>query len=170
MHPRAGLVKIARLIWSHYTAIDMVDPKGKRMKKAIFTTLIIALLLLVSPLPGNGFDGGHGYHGGYGYRGGYGYGGRYWRGPYYGGGVWIGPGWGSWWGAPLYGGVLPYPYYATPPVVVQQSPPVYVEPAPQPDEAYYWYYCENPKGYYPYVKQCPNGWMKVVPSPAPPGQ
>jgi hypothetical protein len=144
------------------------------MKKAIFTTLIMALLLLVSPLSGSGFDGGHGYHGGYGYRGGYGYGGGYWRGPYYRGGVWIGPGWGPWWGpwwgGPVYGGALPYPYYATPPVVVQQSPPMYVEPAPQPEEAYYWYYCENPKGYYPYVKQCPNGWMKVVPSPAPPGQ
>jgi hypothetical protein len=38
----------------------------------------------------------------------------------------------------------------------------------QPVEPIYWYYCQNPQGYYPYVKQCPNGWMKVVPSPPPP--
>jgi hypothetical protein len=29
----------------------------------------------------------------------------------------------------------------------------------------YWYYCEDPKGYYPYVTECPDGWMKVVPPP-----
>jgi hypothetical protein len=40
-----------------------------------------------------------------------------------------------------------------------------VQPAPQPEEPNYWYYCHNPEGYYPYVKKCPSGWMKVVPSP-----
>ena len=33
----------------------------------------------------------------------------------------------------------------------------------------YWYYCQNPQGYYPYVNSCPGGWMKVVPQP-PPGR
>ena len=66
--------------------------------------------------------------------------------------VFIGPG-------PFWFG---YPYYA-PPVVVQPSPPVYVQPpatAPAPAS---WYYCENPKGYYPYVAQCRGGW-RAVPS------
>ncbi len=36
-------------------------------------------------------------------------------------------------------------------------------PAQQPA---YWYYCPNPPGYYPYVKECPPGWMTVAPSPA----
>ena len=67
------------------------------------------------------------------------------------------------------------PYYLGPrnppqTVVIQQ--PVreveYVQPPPPPPPAQtvvqqYWYYCQNPMGYYPYVKECPNGWMKVVP-------
>ncbi|MBI3329084.1 MAG: hypothetical protein HYZ81_20570 [Nitrospinae bacterium] len=66
---------------------------------------------------------------------------------------------------------VPYwtPYLA-PPVVVA-PPPVYVEqpPPPQsPPPPQYWYYCEDPKGYYPYVQQCPGGWMQVVPSTIPP--
>jgi len=81
------------------------------------------------------------------------------------GGVWIGPAWGPGWWGPAY---PYYPYYAPPPVVIQQqAPEIYVQPAPQPEESSYWYYCQDSKGYYPYVKQCPNGWMKVVPSPPP---
>lgn len=84
------------------------------------------------------------------------------------GGVWIGPGWGPGWGAPYPYYSYPYPYYAAPPVVIQQpAPEVYVQPAPQPEEPTYWYYCQDSRSYYPYVKQCPSGWMKVVPSPPP---
>ena len=79
------------------------------------------------------------------------------------GGVWIGPGW---WGPPYPYYSYPYPYYASPPVVIQQpAPEIYVQPAPQAEEPSYWYYCQDSKAYYPYVKQCPSGWMKVVPSP-----
>ena len=61
------------------------------------------------------------------------------------------------------------PSYYPPPVVVQQAPVVYMQLAPQavPAQPAYWYYCQDPPGYYPYVNQCPRGWMKVV--PAPPG-
>ncbi|HTG01193.1 MAG TPA: hypothetical protein VK654_11485 [Nitrospirota bacterium] len=83
----------------------------------------------------------------------------YWRGH-----IWIGPIWGPWWGYPGY----PYPYYESPPVVIQQQPPVYEERAPQQEQQSYWYYCRESKAYYPYVKQCPGGWLKVVPTPAPP--
>ena len=31
--------------------------------------------------------------------------------------------------------------------------------------AYYWYYCENPAGYYPYVQNCSGEWQAVPPSP-----
>ncbi|HTX54221.1 MAG TPA: hypothetical protein VMD08_12465 [Candidatus Baltobacteraceae bacterium] len=72
-------------------------------------------------------------------------------------------------GVPGYWGPYPYayPYYYPPaPVVVQQAPPpVVVQP---PAEPAYWYYCQNPQGYYPYVQSCPHGWMKVVPQGAPP--
>jgi hypothetical protein len=68
-------------------------------------------------------------------------------------------------GAPYwYPYALYYPYYA--PVyaraVLGPSPPAYVEPDPP---AQYWYYCQNPQGYHPYVQQCPGGWMQVVPNP-----
>ena len=69
-------------------------------------------------------------------------------------------------GSVVLGPWYPYYYYATLPVVIQQQPPVYVQAAPQP--ANYWYYCQNPQGYYPYVKECPGGWMKVVPEATPP--
>ena len=66
-------------------------------------------------------------------------------------------------------------YYSTPPVIIQQqSPDVYIQsapqyvPAPQTTEPVYWYYCQEAQGYYPYVKQCPQGWMKVVPTPPAP--
>ena len=58
----------------------------------------------------------------------------------------------------------PFGYYPAPTAVIQQ-PPVYVQP-PQ-EGPNYWYYCENPKGYYPYVQNCPYGWMKVVPDTTP---
>jgi hypothetical protein len=55
----------------------------------------------------------------------------------------------------------------TPPLVVEQpSVEYYIQPAPeQNEEPAYWYFCRKPEGYYPYVKQCPDGWMKVVPTP-----
>jgi hypothetical protein len=71
----------------------------------------------------------------------------------------------------------PAPYYAAPvyypaPVVVQSSPPVYVErsdvppaAAPAPQSQSYWYYCAGSKTYYPYVKDCPGGWQRVSPTP-----
>jgi len=78
------------------------------------------------------------------------------------GGIWIGPVW-PWWG-PAY----PY-YYSEPPIVIQQQPPVYEQQAPQVEEQqYYWYFCPESKAYYPYVKQCPSGWLKVIPTPSPP--
>jgi hypothetical protein len=92
-------------------------------------------------------------------------------GPAWGPGPGWAPGWGlGWaWGPPLYWGA-PYPNYVMPPVVIEQSPPIYVEPDLEAEQVYYWYHCENPQGYYPYVKQCPGGWTKVSPSPASPGQ
>ena len=110
----------------------------------------------------HGYRGGHGRRGFHGYRhvhGGWGYHRRHW-GPRWGFHFgWRGPGW---WGA----WAVPFGYYAPPPVIVQQQPPVYVQPEPQKFE--YWYYCQNPQGYYPYIKSCPGGWMRVVPETTPP--
>ena len=72
----------------------------------------------------------------------------------------------------------PYYYPPYPPVValpaypnavaVQPSAPVYVEKGsdaagPSAPSSNYWYYCPNPQGYYPYVTECPSGWMTVLP-------
>jgi hypothetical protein len=60
----------------------------------------------------------------------------------------------------------PYGHHAPPPVIIQQQPPVYVQPEQQ--EENYWYYCPDPQGYYPYIRNCESGWMKVVPDATPP--
>ena len=67
----------------------------------------------------------------------------------------------------------PYPYDPSP--VVVAPPSVYLQPAPQiqpapqtpsqpPAASSFWYYCEDPQGYYPYVQQCPGGWQPVAPT------
>ena len=73
-------------------------------------------------------------------------------------GVGIGPFWPYAYAYP-YRFAYAYPY-AYPPVVV--APPAYIPPAtPGP----YWWYCDNPAGYYPYVRSCPSGWRPVAPTP-----
>lgn len=77
-------------------------------------------------------------------------------------GVYFGPVWGPWW--------YPPPYYSQPQVIVVPPPPVYIEQQdtsadPAAAGQQYWYYCKSAKGYYPYVKECPNGWQKVLPQP-----
>jgi hypothetical protein len=54
-----------------------------------------------------------------------------------------------------------YPYYgpAAPMQAVQQAP------APMASAPQSWYYCDNPKGYYPYVQSCRNAWRPVSPTP-----
>ena len=44
-----------------------------------------------------------------------------------------------------------------PPIYYAQ--PVYIEQ--------YWYYCNDPAGYYPAVQNCPQGWQRVIPSSPP---
>jgi hypothetical protein len=105
--------------------------------------------------PGWGYPG-WGYPG-WGYRGWWGPGPWGYR-PYWGTGVYFAP-------PPIVVG--PPATYVSPPTVVQQAPPA-DSPAPQPEQ--YWYYCQESQAYYPYVKQCPHGWMKVVPQAQPPAR
>lgn len=99
---------------------------------------------------GPAFYGNYGYgYGGYGYGrygfGGYGYGYPYYYNP---------------------------PVYAYPPtVIVPATPPVYIQrqevqpTQPVRPQTNYWYYCRNPDGYYPYIRNCPGGWLQVAPQP-----
>ena len=110
------------------------------MKRIVYVLLGALALLMVNSPPSQAFHGGHGGE--------------------FGVGVWIGPG--------LWGPNYPYySLYAAPPVVAQGQPETYIQETPESEEPSYWYYCPDPQGYYPYVKKCPKGWMRVVPSPSP---
>ncbi len=83
--------------------------------------------------------------------------------------VWGGGPW-AWGGGPWWSGSV-----VSSPVVVS-APTVFVEApqsaewaaAPVPAPPVLWYYCTNPAGYFPYVQNCTEPWIKVVP-PAPTG-
>ena len=48
-----------------------------------------------------------------------------------------------------------------------------VQAAPQARADNYWHYWRNPEGYYPYVKNCPDGWIPdgwMQGPPQPPAQ
>lgn len=76
--------------------------------------------------------------------------------------------------------VVPAPWYYAPPPVVYAPPPVVYAPPPvvvaqppaqpayvsQPNQN--WYYCDNPRGYYPYVATCSAGWRQVPAQPSAP--
>ena len=66
---------------------------------------------------------------------------------------------------PLYYGAYRQVY--VPQVQQVPQPPAWVEQGPQQeagqDQAGFWYYCNNPQGYYPNVQQCPSGWNRVTP-------
>jgi outer membrane protein OmpA-like peptidoglycan-associated protein len=139
------------------------------MKKVILILALAVLVLFsISMIPGTTYarDGHWGGHGGGHWEG---HGGGHW-----GGGIWIGPGWGwgPWWNYPYYPYYPDYPYYPEyySPAIEQQEPPSYEQHSPRAQD--YWYFCTSPEGYYPYIKKCPSGWLKVVPSsvqpPSPP--
>jgi hypothetical protein len=98
----------------------------------------------------------YGHHRYYGHRGYHGHGSSY--------RIWIGPGWvPGWWGSAYSYGRY-YSYYPAPVVIPEQVQ----APEPSQEHESYWYYCQDPQGFYPYVKSCPGGWMKVVPEVVPP--
>jgi hypothetical protein len=125
------------------------------MKKVLGAALVGIMLLLGSALPGFAWGRGGGFHG---------------HGFHHDGHVFVRShvfigapffiGDPFWWG--------PWPYYSPPPVVVQPSSTTYLQQGPAAPT--YWYYCQSPQGYYPYVTQCPGGWLTVVPPVQPPAQ
>jgi hypothetical protein len=159
----------------------------KYMKLMIWVIAVVGLVVAGSIQPaeaasghgGGGFHGGggshgSGWHGGGGSHGGgwHGHGGHGGTHVFIGGsfGWWGWPWWGyGWWGAPYYPYYYgaPYPYYYSAPPAAQTGPTEYIQQAPAPPEQSYWYYCRSAGGYYPYVKDCAEGWMQVVPQPGP---
>lgn len=136
-------------------------------KKVVYGLFSLSLLFS-QPLWAHGHGGG-GYHGG-GHWGGGGWGHRhaFYGGFYSGGYPYFGYGYPYYgFGYPYYGYGFGYPYYSRTIITSPPTPPVYIERAAPAQESGYWYYCNNPKGYYPTVKECPGGWLQVAPEPTP---
>jgi hypothetical protein len=142
------------------------------MKQITLICFVIALIASNAAWARGGWGGG-GYYGGGHYGGGWGgyHGGGY--APYYGGiALGLGLGYGlGYYGNNYYGGYYGGGYPSTTIITAPATPPVYIQqaaPVVQQNPAGYWYYCNNPQGYYPYVKQCNNSWQQVEPTPPPP--
>jgi hypothetical protein len=84
-------------------------------------------------------------------------------------------GWGpaDYWGYPYPYYYPPYPYYYPPDpayYAAPQGPPPQAQ-APAPSQftgappQQFWYYCDNPQGYYPYVQNCGAAWKQVAATP-----
>jgi len=118
-------------------------------------TLIVFAALAVAMVFSSQGEANRGWHGGF--RG---------HGGHVGVGIYVGPGWYPWpWASYPY---YPYyPYAASPSVVIQEPAQDYIQPPAGHDDSDYWYYCPDAKGYYPDVKKCPKGWLKVVPPSGP---
>lgn len=71
----------------------------------------------------------------------------YYSNPYYGD---------SYYNDPYYGSYLPY---------AGDVPPANAIGGPPPESNQYWYYCRDPEGYYPYVRECRGRWEPVEPTP-----
>jgi hypothetical protein len=128
---------------------------------------------------GGGWHGGNWHGGGWGRPG---WGGGVWWGPpagtWWGGwgpgwGTWWGPGWGWGWGTSV--GVVAdapwgwdWPVWNAPVTVAAApgmgGPQTFVEPQAPTG---FWYYCTDPAGYFPYVRNCSKPWMTVVPPRGP---
>lgn len=89
---------------------------------------------------------------------------------------WYGGRWGWWWViggiwyyyvAPIY--PYPDPYVPGTVLVVQQQSETQSSPPAQAGPQY-WYHCNAPEGYYPYVPECPGGWTAVPATPPGVGQ
>src|SRR5450631_1628191 len=126
------------------------------MTKTMFKVFVVTVLILSTNFPASADR-----HGGYGGRGG--------RGGHGGGdgvGLLLLP---AIIAAEILALPFRYPHYVEPPpVVVREQPPAYIPPPQTVAPVHnYWYYCQNPQGYYPNVRQCTHQWMRVVPTPPP---
>ena len=146
----------------------------KRLRLAISLVPVLSALALAMPAQAAPPSGGsphvqsgthHDFHGDFHHhhdRHDFGFGFGFWD-------PWWGWGAADYWGYPYY-----YPYYYYPPYPAYYAPPPDTPPAgqaPAPAQAtgapppQYWYYCDNPQGYYPYVANCSSAWRQVAPTP-----
>lgn len=149
-----------------------------KFRKSVLAAAVLATMAVSSGAMADRGGGRGGWHGG-------------------GHGGWHGGGYGGWYGGygvgALIGGTLiagallspwaysqPY-YYSSYPTVVEyvpaaptvyyEQPRAYVEQPramqPAAADSGSWYYCNESRAYYPYVKDCASPWQRVAPTPAP---
>jgi hypothetical protein len=61
-----------------------------------------------------------------------------------------------------------FDYYGAPAVVTEPVTPQDLGPPPAAPPQQNWYYCENPTGYFPYVRECNEPWQAVPSTPGAP--
>jgi hypothetical protein len=181
--------------WRDFPITQTDDPVvglDREVVMRVAATILLAVGLTASSFvggaaaPGGHGGGGGGHIGGGGHFGG---GGRGYLGGGYGYGYGLGFGLGLglgalYYGYPYWGGYAPNdyydsyggydPYYAPdagyppppPPSGADMSNASQIPTAARPS-APYWYHCDNPEGYYPYVKTC-GTWQAVPATPPPP--
>jgi len=147
--------------WIFTSVLD--EDNAMKLFKSIFLTIALFGLVLATvdtawASHGQSHFGAHRsiqHHAGWGHGHGY-----YWAAGFY-GAAWP-------WFYPWYEGyavpVFPYSFYsetAAPVEYVEMNPAAPVSDA----SANAWYYCQNPQGYYPYVKSCAGGWQRVPAQP-----
>jgi hypothetical protein len=76
----------------------------------------------------------------------------------------------DYYGDPFVGPYDPYgfDYYGAPAVVTEPVTPQDLGPPPAAPPQQNWYYCENPTGYFPYVRECNEPWQAVPSTPGAP--
>ena len=144
----------------------------KHLKPAVAGLLLMVIASASSIVLADPGGRGHGYRGGH--HGG-GHVGIYLGGPLIGFGLPFYGGYGGYAGYPGYGygGYGPYAPYGYGPsttiITAPEPPPVYIEQNSSvpngPASDGNWYYCHNPDGYYPYVRQCAENWQQVPSQP-----
>lgn len=142
---------------------------GRRLCKIALTLVAVGAMAAGGPTLAGGRGGGGGMHGG-GFHGHDGF--FHHDGFHHGHGhvtFVVGGGWPGWWGYPYYGWPYPdsYPGYYVP---AAQYAVRYIEQGDGWDGASanaWWYRCDQPSGYYPYIKDCPAGWQTVPAQPSP---
>ena len=145
-----------------------------KLRKTVLAAALLSAVALSSAAMadrGGGWRGGHGGHGGW--HGGYGVGAliggtiiagallapwAYSR-PYY---------YSSYPAVVEYVPAAPTVYYEQPRAYIaqpQMEQPRAVQPAVADSGS--WYYCNESRAYYPYVRECASPWQRVAPTPAP---
>jgi hypothetical protein len=120
--------------------------------RAVSTLMLSAALMagaLMLPAPAYARD--H-FHGGHGFG--------------FGVGLGLALGADAFWGWPGYYYPYGYPYGPYPYAAPVASEVTVIQPAAAAAAPQFWYYCDNPSGYYPYIPSCPTAWRPVPATPA----